>query len=87
MTKTFNLERATIDAASDIIENGYISYFNTGVRFGFFDPKEEDEILQNIVSTLEEIDLEDIHLEDIFNDEKREKLKQFIKEYKDGKSK
>lgn len=82
MKKTFNLERATIDAASDIIENGYISYFNTGVRFGFFDPKEEDEILQNIVSTLEEIDLEDI-----FNDEKREKLKQFIKEHKDGKSK
>ena len=78
----FNQERATIDAASDIIENGYISYFNTGVRFGFFDPKEEDEILQNIISNLEEI-----HLEDIFNDEKREKIKEFIKEYKDGKLK
>lgn len=72
-----NFERATIDAASDIIENGYISYFNTGVRFGFFDPEEEDEILQNIISNLEEI-----HLEDIFNDEKREKIKEFIKEYK-----
>lgn len=80
--ETSNFERATIDAASDIIENGYISYFNTGVRFGFFDPKEEDEILQNIISNLEEI-----HLEDIFNDEKREKIKEFIKEYKDGKLK
>lgn len=27
----------------------------------------------------------EIHLEDIFNDEKREKIKEFIKEYKDGK--
>ena len=78
----FNQERATVDAVNDIIENGYISYFNTGVRFGFFDPKEEDEILQNIISNLEEI-----HLEDIFNDEKREKIKEFIKEHKDGKSK
>ena len=29
----------------------------------------------------------EIHLEDIFNDEKREKIKEFIKEHKDGKSK
>jgi hypothetical protein len=78
----FNQERATIDAASDIIENGYDSYFNAGIRFGFFEEEEKDEILENIISNLEEI-----HLEDIFNDEKKEKIKEFIKEYKDGKSK
>ena len=80
MKETFNLERATINAASDIIENGYDSYFNTGVRFGFFEQEEKDEILENIVSNLKEI-----HLEDIFNDEKREKIKEFIKEHKNGK--
>lgn len=76
----FNQERATVNAVNDIIENGYTFYFNTGVRFGFFDPEEEDEILENIISNLEEI-----HLEDIFNDEKREKIKEFIKEHKNGK--
>jgi hypothetical protein len=29
----------------------------------------------------------EIKLEDVFNDEKKEKLKEFIKEHKDGKSK
>jgi hypothetical protein len=58
--ETFNLERATLDAANDIIENGYISYFNTGVRFGFYDPKEEDEVLETIISNLKQIGREDI---------------------------
>jgi predicted kinase len=31
--------------------------------------------------------VKEIKLEDVFNDEKKEKLKEFIKEYKDGKSK
>ena len=31
--------------------------------------------------------IKEIYLEDIFNDEKKEKIKEFIKEHKDGKSK
>jgi hypothetical protein len=31
--------------------------------------------------------VKEIKLEDVFNDEKKEKLKEFIKEHKDGKSK
>lgn len=31
--------------------------------------------------------VKEIKLEDVFNDEKKEKIKEFIKEYKDGKSK
>lgn len=60
MKEVFNLERATVNASNDIIQNGYDSYFNTGIRFGFFEEEEKDEVLESIIANLKEVGREDV---------------------------
>ena len=63
MKETFNLERGTINAAKDIIKNGFDCYFSTGVRFGFFDQDEDqNEIIESIIANLKEFNKEDVLL-------------------------
>jgi hypothetical protein len=56
-----NLERGAVNAAYDIIENGFEFYFNTGVRFGFFDENDnKNDILEGITTILRDSGRNDI---------------------------
>ena len=58
---TINLERGAVNAAYDIIENGFDFYFNTGVRLDFFDENDDkNDILEGIVSILRDNGRDDI---------------------------
>ena len=61
MKERINLERGAVNAAYDIIENGFEFYFNNGVKFGFFDETDnENNILENIFSILRDSGRNDI---------------------------
>ena len=56
-----NLERGAVNAAYDIIENGFEFYFNTGVRFGFFDESDnKNDILDGITTILRDSGRDDM---------------------------